>query len=155
MSEQDLILGAAAGAVLLALCAMFWLVDQRRRNEAQAEALRRRISELEAGAEAARATLPDLATPLWNAAEALREGTEALVAMGAEDRAAGAVAYLRAFARVLGGHFHLRAALAEPSRTDLARFHIRRLLPDHAAHLAQMREGAAGVYALSPESLAG
>lgn len=57
MSEQDLILGAAAGAVLLALCAMFWLVDQRGRNQARLETLRQRIAELEAGAEAAQASV--------------------------------------------------------------------------------------------------
>ncbi|TXH95079.1 MAG: acyl-CoA dehydrogenase, partial [Pseudorhodobacter sp.] len=117
------------------------------------EAAFRLIDEIEAGAEAARGPLPDLATPLWNAAEALREATEALVAMGANDRNAGAVPYLRAFARVLGGHFHLKAAMADPARADLARFHIRRLLPEHAALLAQMREGAAGIYALTPEAL--
>ncbi|MBP7702169.1 MAG: PAS-domain containing protein [Phenylobacterium sp.] len=57
MSEQDLILGAAAGAVLLALCAMFWLVDQRRRNDARLRLLHTRIAELEAGAEAAQASV--------------------------------------------------------------------------------------------------
>ena len=126
-----------------------------RKMQDSGEAAFRLIDEIEAGAEAARDTLPDLATPLWNAAEALREGTEALLAMGVDDRAAGAVAYLRAFARVLGGHFHLRAALADSGRVDLARFHIRRLMPEHSALLAQMREGAAGVYALTPESLGG
>ena len=57
MSEQDLILGAAAGAVLLALCAMFWLVDQRRRNDARLRVLHARIADLEAGAEAAQASV--------------------------------------------------------------------------------------------------
>lgn len=113
----------------------------------------RLIDEIEAGAEAARADWPDLATPVWNAAEALREGTEGLLAQGAEDRNAGAVPYLRAFARVLGGHFHLKAAMADAARADLARVYIRRLMPDHAAHLAQVREGAAGLYALTPEAL--
>ena len=117
------------------------------------EAAFRLIDEIEAGAEAARAIFPDMATPLWNAAEALREATEALVAMAGHDRNAGAVPYLRAFARVLGGHFHLKAALADAARADLARFYIRRLLPDHAACLAQVREGAAGLYALTPEAL--
>ena len=56
MSEQELILGAIAGAVLLALCAMAWLVDQRRRNDGRLEELRARIAELEAGAEAAQAS---------------------------------------------------------------------------------------------------
>jgi acyl-CoA dehydrogenase len=73
------------------------------------------------------------------------------------DRFAGAVPYLRAFARVLGAHFHLRAAIAEGvdgPRTALARIAIKRLLPEHAALLAQVREGAAGLYALSDEDLA-
>jgi acyl-CoA dehydrogenase len=117
------------------------------------EAAFRLIDEIEAGAEAARAAFPDLATPVWNAAEALREGTEALLAQDGHDRNAGAVPYLRAFARVLGGHVHLKAAMADATRADLARVYIRRLMPDHAAHLAQVREGAAGLYALSPEAL--
>ncbi len=111
------------------------------------------IDEIEAGAEAARATLPDLAAPLLNAAKALRAGTEALIAQTGHDRNAGAVAYLRAFARVLGGHFHLTAAAADPARADLARFYIRRLLPELGALLAQVQEGATGIYALSPEAL--
>ena len=117
------------------------------------EAAFRLIDEIETGAEAARATFPDLATPVWNAAEALREGTEAVLAQDSHDRNAGAVPYLRAFARVLGGHFHLKAAMADAARSDLARVYIRRLMPDHAAHLAQVREGAAGLYALTPEAL--
>jgi acyl-CoA dehydrogenase len=117
------------------------------------EAALRLIDEIEAGAEAARSLWPDLATPVWNAAEALREGTELLLAQSPEDRNAGAVPYLTAFARVLGGHFHLKAAMAEAARADLARVYIRRLMPDHAAHLAQLREGAAGLYALTPQAL--
>lgn len=117
------------------------------------EAAYRLIDEIEAGAEAARAAWPDLATPVWHAAEGLREATELLLAQGREDRDAGAVPYLRAFARVLGGHFHLKAAQADRARGDLARFYIRRLMPDHAADLAQLREGAAGVYAITPEVL--
>ncbi len=117
------------------------------------EAALRLIDEIEAGAEAARSLWPDLATPVWYAAEALREGTELLLAQSPEDRNAGAVPYLIAFARVLGGHFHLKAAMAEAARADLARVYIRRLMPDHAAHLAQMREGAAGLYALTPQAL--
>lgn len=117
------------------------------------EAVFRLIDKIEAGAEAARGRWPDLATPVWNAAEALREGTDVLLAQGAEDRNAGAVPYLRAVARVLGGHFHLRAAMAAPARADLARVYIRRLMPDYAAALAQVQEGAAGLYALTPEVL--
>ncbi|ODT58713.1 MAG: two-component sensor histidine kinase [Phenylobacterium sp. SCN 69-14] len=86
MSEQDLILGAAAGAVLLALCAMFWLVDQRRRNETQVEALRGRISELEAGAEAAQASVEAFDSALLAVQDghaSLTSGQESLTACAA------------------------------------------------------------------------
>ena len=118
------------------------------------EAAFRLIDEVERSAEAARATLTDLAGDVWTAAEALRDATEALVAQPLNDRYAGAVPYLRAFARVLGGHAHLKAAMADRSREPLARVMIKRLLPEHAALLAQTREGAAGLYALSAEDLA-
>jgi alkylation response protein AidB-like acyl-CoA dehydrogenase len=117
------------------------------------EAAFRLIDEVQAAAEAARPTHPDLAGAVWTAAETLREATEALLAQDMNDRFAGAVPYLRGFARVLGGHFHLAAALADPDRTALARFMIRRLLPEHAALLAQARDGAADLYAITPEAL--
>ena len=116
------------------------------------------LDEIEAEAEAARGRAPDLVEAVWQAAETLRETTEALVANGdLNDRFGGAAPYLRGVARVLGGHFHLKAALAEGlsgPRTALARVYMRRLLPEHAARLAEAREGAADLYALSPEDLA-
>ncbi|PTE23062.1 acyl-CoA dehydrogenase [Cereibacter changlensis JA139] len=118
------------------------------------EAAFRLLQEVQDAAEVARHGLPDLAGDVWNAAEALWEATEALVAQGATDRNAGAVPYLRAFARVLGAHYHLTAAAADPARLALARVAIRRLLPEHAALLAQVREGAEGLFALSAEDLA-
>ncbi|MGL4237066.1 acyl-CoA dehydrogenase [Tabrizicola sp.] len=118
------------------------------------EAAFRLIDEVQRGAEAARGQFPDLAGDVWSAAEALREGTEALVGQDLNDRFAGAAAYLRAFALVLGGHAHLKAALADPEREPLARVMIRRLLPEHAALLTQAREGAGGLYALSYDILA-
>ncbi|WP_343116546.1 acyl-CoA dehydrogenase [Ostreiculturibacter nitratireducens] len=121
------------------------------------EAAQRLLDEVEADAEAARSRLPDLAGAVWAAAEAQREATEALVAQGMLDRFAGAAPYLHAFALVLGGHFHLRAALAEGGagpRTTLAKIFITRLLPRHAALLAEAREGSEDLYALSPEDLA-
>ena len=117
------------------------------------EAAYRLIDEVQACAESARAALPDLATAVWTAAEALREATEVLIAQGVNDRSAGAVAYLRAFARILGGHFHLKAACVDAARLPLARFAIKRLLPEHASLLAQMREGAADLYDVSAEAL--
>ncbi|MDP3960859.1 MAG: acyl-CoA dehydrogenase [Pseudorhodobacter sp.] len=117
------------------------------------EAAYRLIEEVQAQAVAARASFPNMAAAVWNAAEALREATEGLVAQPINDRFAGAVAYLRAFALVLGGHYHLRAALADGARAPLARLAIKRLLPEHAALLVQVREGAAGLYALTPALL--
>jgi hypothetical protein len=122
------------------------------------EAAYRLLDEIEDGAEAARGALPDLAQAVWTAAEALREVTEALVAeadIGA--RFAGAAAYLRAFARVLGAHVHLASALAEGGagrRSRLAAFYIERLLPEHLGLLAEVRAGEAGVWAVSAEDLA-
>lgn len=111
------------------------------------------LEEVQDAAERARTSHPELATPVWDAAEALREATETIVAQEMNDRFAGAVPYLRAFARVLGGHFHLQAAMSDAARLPLASFAITRLLPEHAGLLAQTREGAAGLYALTPEAL--
>ncbi len=116
------------------------------------------LDEIEAQAEAARASLPALAEPVWQATESLREAVEWM--LGQKDlnqRFAGAAPFLRGFARVLGGHFHLKAALAEGgsgSRTRLARFYITRLLPEHAGLLAHATQGATDLYALTPEDFA-
>jgi alkylation response protein AidB-like acyl-CoA dehydrogenase len=116
------------------------------------------LDEIEAQAETARASLPALAEPVWQATESLREAVEWM--LGQKDlnqRFAGAAPFLRGFARVLGGHFHLRAALAEGgsgSRTRLARFYITRLLPEHAGLLAHATQGASDLYALKPEDFA-
>ncbi len=117
------------------------------------EAAFRLIDEMQAEAEIARTAHPDLSQEVWNAAEALREATEALIGMAMNDRFAGAVPYQRAFALVLAGHFHLKAAMADLERLPLARIAIRRLMPDHAPLLGQLRDGAAGLYALTPEAM--
>ncbi len=121
------------------------------------EAAFRLIREIEMGARTARAHLPDLAEDVWQACEGLREATETLLSQDLTDRFAGAVPYLHAFALVLGGHFHLKAALAEGgvgSRTALARVAVKRLLPGHLGLLAQMHEGATDLFALTPEDFA-
>jgi alkylation response protein AidB-like acyl-CoA dehydrogenase len=120
------------------------------------EAMYRLLDEVEAGAEAARGSMPELAEKVWASAESLREATEWLVAQGLEQRFPGAVPYLRAVARVLGGHFHLTAAMAagDGARVALARFYIERLLPEHGSLLAEVRVGDAGLYDLSPDDLA-
>jgi hypothetical protein len=115
------------------------------------------LDEIERHAEGARATLPDLAEPVWNATESLREATEWMVSQkNVTDRFAGSVPFLRAWARVLGAHFHLCAAQAEGDegkRTRLARFYIQRLLPEHTAHLAHATAGSEDLYALTPDDL--
>ncbi|MBV2359055.1 acyl-CoA dehydrogenase [Thalassococcus sp. CAU 1522] len=117
----------------------------------------RLLDEIEAFAETAKGTVPDLAEAVWQASETLRETTEWLLDQGdMDERSAGAVPYLRAFARLLGGHFHLRAAMAEPgsAREVLARFYIERLLPEHTGLLAHAMSGAGGLYAMSLDDLA-
>lgn len=114
------------------------------------------VEEVMTAAETAHPTFPEPAQAVKDAARTLLETTEWLVTRKPDDRFAVAAPYLRAFARVLGAHFHLRAALVRPggAREALARFHIARLLPDHIGLCAQVREGSEGVYALSPEHLA-
>ena len=112
------------------------------------------FDEIEGAAEAAKATMPDLADPVWQACESLRETTEWLVAQDMNDRFAGAVPYLRAFARVLGGHFHLQAALhGAEARKRLATFYLKRILPEHAGLLAHVREGGDDLMAITLDDL--
>jgi acyl-CoA dehydrogenase len=114
------------------------------------------VDEIEAFVEEARDQAPELGEPVWQSCETLRETLEALLAMDMADRFAGAVPFLRGFARVLGGYYHLRAALAAPdSATErLARFYITRLLPEHIGLFANAKAGPETVMALSPDDLA-
>ena len=121
------------------------------------EAAFRLLDEVQTVAEAARADLPEQAEAVWQASESLRETTEWMVSRDAmNDRFAGSVPYLRAFARVLGGWLHLKAALADRggARERLARLYIERMLPEHAGLLAHAQAGAQDLYSLSAEDLA-
>lgn len=114
------------------------------------------IDEIEAQAEHARSTHPKMADAVWNACESLRETTEWIAGQqNLDDRFAGAVPYLMAFARVLGSHYHLAAAIADIGgpRETLARFYITRMLPQHAGYLAHAQAGAEGIFALSLQDL--
>ena len=122
------------------------------------EAAGRLLDDIKAFAEATREQIPDLAGPVWQATETLRETTDWLVGQSdLNDRFAGAVPYLKAFARVVGGYYHLKAAAAEltpGTRMALARFYILRLLPEHTGLLIHARAGAEDLYALSVDGFA-
>jgi hypothetical protein len=100
---------------------------------------------------------PKLCEVVWEAIESLRETTDWMLQQGdLNNRFAGGVPYLRAFARILGAYYHLRAACSEASegpRTRLARFYINSLLPEHMGLLAQASQGADDLYAIKPKDL--
>ena len=110
------------------------------------------------GGAAAHAILDEVAATdddgLRAAAADLKALTDWMVAQPMQDRFAGSVAYLAAFARVLGVHYHLRAAAADPARAPLARFAAGRMLPEALAEMAKARTGADELYALSAEEIA-
>ena len=115
------------------------------------------LDEMQSKIEEARSQMSDLAEPVWQAIESLREGTDWMLEQpNLNDRFAGAVPFLRAYARVLGGYFHLRTSLAEDGtgpRTKLARFYIKSLLPEYHGLLAQSRQGSGELYAMSTDEL--
>jgi len=82
MSELDLILAAAAGAVLLAICATLWALAQRRHGQGRIDVLTRRVAVLEAGIETAQAS----AEAFDSALLAVEDG-QALLASGEESLA--------------------------------------------------------------------
>lgn len=119
------------------------------------EAAHTLIDEMQRFAEEARATRPRMAGLIWTATETLREATEWMVSQKSMTaRFAGSVPFLAAYARVLGGYYHLCAAVSEGSngpRTKLARFYINRLLPEYKALLDHAMQGDADLYALDIE----
>ena len=121
------------------------------------EAAYRILDEVETIAEAARADFPDIAAKVWTSAESLRETTEWLVQQSnLNNRFAGAVPFLRAFARVIGGAAHLKSAVVDgpdSGRARMARFYITRMLPEHVSLLEQVHQGGEDLMAITPEDL--
>ncbi len=97
----------------------------------------------------------DFAPVIRPMVEALRKTTEDVLALDMADRFGGAVPFLMAYARVLGAHYHAKAAASgDKTRIALAHFHITRLLPEAHAMMVQARCGSGGLYDLSPDDLA-
>ncbi|RNF33611.1 acyl-CoA dehydrogenase [Paracoccus methylarcula] len=120
------------------------------------EAAARLLDEILDGAKSAQGEHPDLANEVWQAAETLREATQTLLERDLPERFAGAVPYLSAFARVLGGYYHLLAARAGgEAQLALARVFIRRVLPRFGTDLDEALAGLGDLTAISNETLAG
>lgn len=120
------------------------------------DAALRLLDEIADGAKAAQAAHPQMANQLWQAAETLREATQALLERDLPARFAGAVPYLTAFARVLGGLYHLRAVQAGgETHLALARVFMARVLPRHASDLVEALAGVEDLAAISDAALAG
>ena len=117
------------------------------------------LADIDDTAAQAGATLPDLSELLAVAGASLSATTTWMLDQSdMNQRFAGATSYLRAFALMLGGHYLLKAALAEGGtgpRTALARFHIRQLMSAVDGLCSQAREGADILYALDADALAG
>ncbi|AUM74756.1 acyl-CoA dehydrogenase [Paracoccus jeotgali] len=91
---------------------------------------------------------------VWKAAQTLSEATNRLVERGMNDRNAGAVPYLSAFARVLGAYHHLRAAAAgNEDDKRLAWIYVDRVLPRYRAELIEVEAGFDDLQAISDSAL--
>ena len=98
---------------------------------------------------------PSLVSCLRSNLGELRTTTKWLLKQDLNERFAGAVAYQRAFARVLGAYFHLAAAMSgEAKRVRLATFYINSLLPENIALCAQAKAGAGDLYAMELDDFA-
>ncbi len=114
------------------------------------------LDEILDNAKAAQAAHAELANQVWQAAETLREALHEVLAQEMTDRFAGAVPFLAAFARVLGAHYHLRAAMAGGAdQVTLARIYITRVLPHFAADLAEAQAGFADLAQLGDAAFSG
>lgn len=90
----------------------------------------------------------ELAALLENAAESLRVTLNWMLKADMNDRFAGAVPFLRAFALTLGGHYLLKSALVDEGRLPLAAFHIRQQMAQVSALCSSACEGATPLYAV-------
>ncbi len=96
---------------------------------------------------------PQFANVLKTARDSVAGATEVLQNLPENDRFAGASHYLKAFALVLGGHYLLRAALADTAWTPLARFHLLRMAPQAITEAAAGVAGGHDLYAANADAL--
>ena len=90
-----------------------------------------------------------LADLVLNAESEVRAASQWMVNQPSlNDRAAGAAAYLRSLALLIGAHAHLASAAADSERRALAVLFMHRLLPAHAALCGEVRCGADNVAAV-------
>lgn len=101
--------------------------------------------------------LGDCASALGKAVDRVGEVVDWMVSRSdMNDRLAGSVAFLRAFALVVGGYYHLKAAGADPetpARLALAQCFVGRLLPEHAGLCEESCQGCSSLYSVGPEEL--
>jgi len=111
------------------------------------------LAEIGLTAGMAEESAPDLAAFLAGAEMSLNATVHWMLDAPMNDRFAGAVPFLRAFALTLGGHYMLRAGLVDSGQMPLARFHIRQLMQQVDALCHAAREGASSLYALDASAL--
>ncbi|MEL7463458.1 MAG: acyl-CoA dehydrogenase [Pseudomonadota bacterium] len=116
------------------------------------------------GGVAARAMLKDVgkaasgphADAVRAAREEVAEATEWMLRVNdINDRFAGSVPYLRAWATLLGAHYLNKAAEIDPNRAGLADFYMAHIAPQITALVSAATSGSTPLYALDAERLAG
>ena len=100
------------------------------------------------GGEAARAVLAEMDETVAEARERLALTLDWMLAAEMNDRFAGAVPFLRAFALTLGGSYLAKAAAKDASYAPLRDFHLRQMLPQVEGLCMAAVEGADPLYAI-------
>ncbi len=100
------------------------------------------------GGDAARQLLAELDISVAAEKAALEETLDWMLGAEMNDRFAGAVSFLRAFAITLGGHYLAKSAKVDDSYAALSAFHHQQLLPQVEGLCKAAREGADPLYAI-------
>ena len=115
------------------------------------------VDEIEKTVKSCPEDFSSMAGEVMLASKALREAIKWMCSQkNINDRFSGSVPFLNAFARVLGGYFHLKSAIQEEHvgpRTKLARFYILNLLPEYIGLLQQAQQGCEDLYSFSPNEM--